>query len=101
MSGTLLWPSPDPPPIPAPGSHRIGDWTLHEALLASRLVTTIRSFANVVLFQDKLGRPPDLPPSGHGLGPRDMSFVAKRFRHVAVAIPEVRVSRGIAVSPRQ
>ena len=35
--------------------------------------------------------------------PRPTSYApqAKRFRHVAVAIPEVRVSRGIAVSPRQ
>jgi hypothetical protein len=39
--------------------------------------------------------------SWHSLSPRDMSFEAKRFRHVAVAIPEMRVSRGIAVSPRQ
>jgi hypothetical protein len=30
-----------------------------------------------------------------------MSLVAKRFRHVAVPIPEIRVSRVIAVSPRQ
>jgi hypothetical protein len=30
-----------------------------------------------------------------------MSFEAKRFRHVAVAIPEVCVSSGIVVSPRQ
>jgi hypothetical protein len=30
-----------------------------------------------------------------------MPFEAKRFRHVAVAIPEVRVSGGITVSPRQ
>jgi hypothetical protein len=30
-----------------------------------------------------------------------MSLEAKRFRHVAVAIPEVPVSRGIAASPRQ
>ncbi len=30
-----------------------------------------------------------------------MPFEAKRFRHRAVAIPEVRVSPGIAVSPRQ
>ena len=30
-----------------------------------------------------------------------MPLVAKRSRHVPVAIPEVRVSRGIAVSPRQ
>src|ERR1700751_4537851 len=40
-------------------------------------------------------------PSWHCLGPRDMSLVAKRFRHVAVPIPEIRVSRVIAVSPRQ
>ena len=30
-----------------------------------------------------------------------MALEAKRSRHVAVAIPEVRVSRGIVVSPRQ
>jgi hypothetical protein len=30
-----------------------------------------------------------------------MPLEAKRFRHVAVAIPEVRVSRGIALSLRQ
>jgi hypothetical protein len=41
------------------------------------------------------------PPSWHRLSPPDMPFVAKRSRHVAVAIPEVRVSRGIAVNPRQ
>src|ERR1700756_4266904 len=39
--------------------------------------------------------------SWHRLSPRDMSFEAKRFRHVAVAVPEVRVSRAIAASPRQ
>jgi hypothetical protein len=49
MSGTLLRSSSGPPPIRAPGSHRIGDWTLHEALLASQLVIPIRSFANVTL----------------------------------------------------
>jgi hypothetical protein len=38
-------------------------------------------------------------PSRHRLGPRDMTLEAKGFRHVAVAIPEVLVSRGIAVSP--
>jgi hypothetical protein len=41
------------------------------------------------------------PLSWHSLGPRDMPLVAKRFRRVAVAIPEVRVSCGIAVRPRQ
>jgi hypothetical protein len=30
-----------------------------------------------------------------------MPFVAKRFRHVAVAIPELRISRVITVSPRE
>ena len=42
-----------------------------------------------------------IPLSWHCLGPRDMSLVAKRFRHVAVAIPEVRVSRVITASLRQ
>ena len=37
----------------------------------------------------------------HRLGPGDVSFEAKRFRHVAVAIPQVRISRVIAMSPRQ
>ena len=39
--------------------------------------------------------------SWHRLGPSDMPLEAKRSRHVAVAIPEIRVRRGIAVSPRQ
>src|ERR1700693_5028383 len=45
--------------------------------------------------------PPALPPSWHRLGPRDMPLVAKRSRHVPVAIPEVRIGRGISMSPRQ
>ena len=40
-------------------------------------------------------------PLRHRLGPGDMSLEVGRFRHLAVAIPEVRVSRGIAVSVRQ
>src|SRR5262249_18399122 len=43
---------------------------------------------------------PILSSSWHRLGPRGMPLEAKRSRHVAVAIPEVRVSRGIVVSPR-
>ena len=39
--------------------------------------------------------------SWHCLGPLDMPLEAKGFRHVAVAIPQVRVGPGIAVSPRQ
>jgi hypothetical protein len=30
-----------------------------------------------------------------------MPLEAKRFRHVAVAIPQLRVSRSVVVSPRQ
>jgi hypothetical protein len=40
-------------------------------------------------------------PLRHRLGPRDMSFEAKRSRHVAVAIPESCVSPDIALSPCQ
>jgi hypothetical protein len=36
----------------------------------------------------------------HRLGPDDMAFEAKRFRHVAVAIPEVAILGLVAVSAR-
>jgi hypothetical protein len=39
--------------------------------------------------------------ASHRLGPSYMPVELKRSRHVAVAIPEVRVSRGITASPRQ
>ena len=52
-----------------------------------------------LLLRRVLGGP--LPGQHHRLGPRDVPLEAKRCRHVAVAIPQVRVSRGIAVSPRQ
>ena len=38
--------------------------------------------------------------SRHRLGQGDMPLEAKPFRHVAVAIPELRIRRGVAVSPR-
>ncbi len=41
------------------------------------------------------------PSSWHCLGPGDMPFEAKLRGHGAVAIPQVRVSRAIAVSPCQ
>ena len=44
---------------------------------------------------------PTVPRSCHRLGPGDMPLEAERFRHVTVAIPQVRVGRGIALSPRQ
>jgi hypothetical protein len=37
----------------------------------------------------------------HRLGPVDMAFEAKRFRHVAVAIPEVAVGGFVTTCPRQ
>ena len=51
--------------------------------------------------QFRTARTPSPARLCHRLGPGDMSFEAKRSRHVAVAIPEVRIGRGIAVSPRQ
>src|ERR1700749_2813677 len=55
-----------------------------------------------LLAQQGSQRPPmAIPSSLHWVGPLDMSFEAKRSRRVAVAIPQVRVSGRIAVSPRQ
>ena len=51
--------------------------------------------------QFRTAHKPSPARSRHRLGPRDMPLEAKCSRHVAVAIPEVRVSRGIAMSPRQ
>jgi acyl-CoA synthetase (AMP-forming)/AMP-acid ligase II len=51
------------------------------------------------LFRD--GSKPRGPPSRHRLGPRDMTLEAKRSRHVTVGIPKLRITRVVAVSPRQ
>jgi hypothetical protein len=48
-----------------------------------------------------INRGTETSPSRHRLGPRDMPFKLKRFRHVAVAIPEVRVTCRVAASPRR
>jgi hypothetical protein len=46
------------------------------------------------------GRPsPGCPASCYRFGPRHVPLVAKRSRHVAVAIPEICVSSVVAVSP--
>jgi len=76
---------------------------LHQALLATQLVMPIRSFETLIsrLFQDNVGGSPWMPGVCHGLGPRDMSLEAKLCGHGAVAIPEIRIGGGIAVSPRQ
>ena len=50
------------------------------------------------LFWDKMGLPADRSPSRRRPSPSDMTFEAKRSRHIAVAIAEIRVKRGIAVS---
>ena len=55
----------------------------------------------VVYFETQRAALPRCPASWHRLGLRDMPLEAKRFRHVAVAVPQVRVSRGIVVRPRQ
>jgi hypothetical protein len=39
--------------------------------------------------------------SWHRLGPCDMSFEAKGFRHIAVAVTELQICRDIAVGARQ
>jgi hypothetical protein len=44
---------------------------------------------------------PSPAPSWHCLGPRDMSFEAKRSRHVAVAIPVFAIAGIVTMSPRQ
>src|SRR5271163_4428166 len=54
---------------------------------APRQPRATRSIA-VVAFPDRL-----FPTLDHRLSPRDMALEAKRFRHVAVAIPEVRIGR--------
>ena len=51
--------------------------------------------------QFRMAHRPSPPRSWHRLGPVDMPFEAKRFRHVAVAIPIVAIRGVVAVSPRQ
>jgi hypothetical protein len=66
------------------------------------VATDVAQQSQAVAFQTPsammAARITERPPSWHGLGPRDMSLAAERFRRVEVAIPEVRVSRGIAMS---
>jgi hypothetical protein len=99
----VIRPSANPGPQRLQGPQRIGRWTLQEGLLASQWVMPTRSFETLIcrLFRDKLGMPPDRSPSWQSLSPGDMAVQLKRFRQVAVAIPEVRISGGIAVRPRQ
>jgi hypothetical protein len=52
-------------------------------------------------FWDKVGMPPDRPPSWHRLGPRDMPLVAKRSRLVAVAVPIVAIGGVVAMGSCQ
>lgn len=61
----------------------------------------VRPFCYLGLFQDNLGELAGRPVSRHGLSPSDMPLAAERSRRVAVAIPEVRISNVVAVSPRQ
>jgi hypothetical protein len=47
----------------------------------------------------KVSRSTERLPSRHRLGPGDMPLEAKRFRHVAVAVPEVAVGGFVAACP--
>jgi hypothetical protein len=47
------------------------------------------------------GSPRVCPLSRHRIGPGDMTLEAKRFRHVAVAIPVFAVDGIVTASPRQ
>jgi hypothetical protein len=50
---------------------------------------------------DRTAHKPSPARSCHRLGPSDMPLEAKRSRHVAVVIPQVRISRGITASACQ
>jgi hypothetical protein len=72
---------------------------------ANNGLETARPSAGSQLAPDPPGnapsRFPDCQVSFHRLGPFHVSLEAKRSRHVAVAIPKLRVSDRIAVSPCQ
>jgi HK97 family phage major capsid protein len=79
-----------------PAEHR-GDHRPHSTDILRSLLRPLRSDNPASVDACAATR----PPSWHRLGPLDMPLEAKRCRHVAVEIPEMRVRRGIAVSPRQ
>jgi hypothetical protein len=89
VSGSV---APASAPPASSGCHRATD---HAQLRISRLRASAMRAGCQANF-----RP--LPPwSWHGLAPRDMPLQVKRSRPVAVAIPQVRISRGITARPRQ
>ena len=68
---------------------------------ASSATTLSGVVANMVCFETRWVCLPTRPPSWHRLGPRDMSFVAKRSRHVAVAVPIVAIGGVVAMGSCQ
>ena len=55
----------------------------------------------LVCFKTTWAAVPGCPASRHFRCPRDMPLEAKRFRHVAVAIPVFAIAGIVTVSPRQ
>jgi len=77
-------------------------WSAMSVTSPCHLRYEVSRLSYVVCFETVAGRVLEsLSHLGHDLSPGDMPLKLKRSRHVAVAIPEKRVSRGIAVSPRQ
>jgi hypothetical protein len=73
---------------------------VHAARQVLEISETLRTLVLRSWRREMIDRVLNDRPLWHRLGPRDMTLEAKGFRHVAVAITEVSVSRGIAVSPR-
>src|SRR5277367_3034700 len=93
-----VWGAPLPseaPTLPGFTVHRLDRLTPNESAFAG----TARADGQTVRIW--LARGTARPSLWHRLGPRHVPLEAERCRHVAVAIPEVCVSRGIAVSPSQ
>jgi hypothetical protein len=104
--GTRSWPdwpyaNPVVPVVPLQIRGTTG--TASDTRIALGYCSVFNSSPSMRLIRNRLAysRGTEQPLSWHRLGPLDMPLVAKRFRHVAVAVPEVRVSRVIAVSLRQ
>jgi hypothetical protein len=96
-SNTVRAPRPSPMPYVSIVLPLVGD-VRHIAAPSS-----IRSFETLVtrLFRGASGSHRPRPPSWHRLGPLHVPLEAKRSRHVAVAIPQLHITRGVAVSPRE
>jgi class 3 adenylate cyclase len=69
------------------------------ALAGPNDVLVSSTLRDLVAGRKGLSNKPSPARLWHRLGPGDMALEAKRFRHVAVAIPEVAVGGFVAASP--